>query len=120
MEATSIPYLKNWLLDKRSLADRVEDGKVIESLTQHPGWALLLERAQVLIDRGDIRLQKKAHETALSADLQARIDYARELGVQSGLTLLPDVAETLLASAKTAVAELKRDATAERAVAGGQ
>lgn len=120
MEGTSIPYLKNRLRNQVSLADRVENGRLIADLIEHPGWAVLEEFAQIVADHGAENLQKIATDVALSADVQARLDFARKRGVQDAVAFHPDVATTLLESAKTAASELKRDAEAESAAAGGQ
>ena len=120
MEGTSIPYLKNHLAKKVALADRVEIGRQIEDLMAHEGWAVLAEYAQLVADHGQENLSRIAMDTALKADIQARIDFARKMGVQDAVTFHADVAKSLLDSAKTAATELKNDAEAEQATAGGQ
>lgn len=118
MEGTSIPYLLNHLRKSAALADRVENGRQIESLKEHPGWAVLCEHADLVAEHGAERLQQMAVDVAMKVDLQQRVDFAKRVGAQSATTFHVDVAESILASAKTAASELKADA--EKAEAGGQ
>jgi hypothetical protein len=117
VEGRPIPYLTNRLRSHRSLAERVEDGVLVEQLLEHPGWAVVEEHAGVVADHGADSLARIAAETALSAEVQDRIEFARKRGVQDAVSFLPDVCASILSSAKTAATELKRGA-AEQAGAG--
>lgn len=117
MKGIKIPALKKWLADNRGLADRVDDGKLVADLIEHPGYAIVCEMAAVQAERGRQNLNKIATDVALSSNVQERIDFARRLGVQDAVSFFPDVIETIIDSAKTAAAELKADA--EQAAAGG-
>jgi hypothetical protein len=117
VEGRPIPYLSNWLRHHRSLAERVEDGAQVEELLAHPGWAVIEELAAVVADHGAAGLAQIAEQTALSTEPQDRIEFARKRGVQDAVGFHPDVAATIVGSAKNAAAELKREA-AEPAAAG--
>lgn len=98
-------------------AQRVEDGKLLESLTQHEGWAVLERYAEVMLHRDGRQLAEEAKKVAISSDLQDRIDYARRLGYSEGISFFRDVVETGIASAKKAAADIR--GRAETAAAEG-
>ena len=116
MEGRPHPGVLNWLWDNRSLADLAEHGPVIQSLLEHPGWAIVDEVVEALRLQGEENLDRIAHKTALSIDPEAVIAFAAKKGTQDGVTFARDVAASLIDAAKTAAAEL-RDA-AEMAAEG--
>jgi hypothetical protein len=115
VEGRPDPGVKNHLRNTRSLQQRIDLAELIQSLTEHPGWALMDELVEEHRLRGAANLAKQADQVALSMEMQKRIDYAKHVGAQSGITFHRDVVASVLDSAKTAAAELKKTAALDDA-----
>lgn len=106
---------KNWLREHRSLPQRIEDGEQVAALVKQPGWDVICDLALGMKVANDKALDTVAHKTALNADIQARIDFALKKGFADALAMVPDLAASVLDSAKKAADELRKTAALDEA-----
>lgn len=117
MEVKSNPGVANYLAEHFALEDLPEMGQAIQSLTEQPGWLLLMDMLEANATDAEELLKRHAHTAALSTDPNAAVEYARRLGVTTGKPWMAEAAETVLEKAKAAAEQLRnqarRDAAAE-------
>jgi hypothetical protein len=107
MEGRPDPSAKNYLAKHWSLGDRMAAEETMTSLIEHPGWALIDEVVDAVRLGGFDRLASGA--------IPDHVEIANKLGVQNGMTYHRDVVASVLDSAKTARAELKKTAALDEA-----
>lgn len=110
MEGKVDPGVKNWLAKHRSFEQRIEAHDVMQSLIDHPGWQLMDEIVEELRLRG--------FESIASSTSAEHHELASRLGFQNGMAFHRDVVASVIDSAKTAAAELKKTADLDRAAGG--
>lgn len=118
MEGRTDPGVKNYLSGTWTLGQRVDSAAVMQSLMEHPGWALMDEIVSAAHARSVKNLLVLSHNTALSTDPERAVAYAEKVGRQDGITFHRDVVASVLDSAKTAALELKKTAALDAAAGG--
>lgn len=120
MEGRPDPGVKNYLRDKFSLHQRLENRDVIQGLLDHPALTLLDQIVDDALERSERAVNKARDNAALSTDPALVTDYATKRGVHSGLSFHRDVIASVLDSAKTAEDELKKTAALDEAAERSQ
>lgn len=95
-----------------TLGERADAEETMRSLTEHPGWALMDSLVEQTLEAG--------MATLIHGGIKEQAEYAQKLAVLDGMTFHRDVVASVVASAQTARADLKRSAALEVAAEGSK